>query len=115
MDERKKQILVVIAMYWCLYMLIHQVLSIQALVLGYENGEVCIVCSNVGIHGEEKVNWLGFWKVLGFGRLLDWFFIGSYIENLFKQQLGFLIGHFNIFVKNWVHIWENLWEIQFWW
>jgi len=55
MDERKKQILV-IAMYWCLYMLIHQVLSIQALVLGYENGEVCIVCSNVGIHVEEKVN-----------------------------------------------------------
>jgi hypothetical protein len=69
----------------------------------------------VGIHGEEKVNCLGFWKVLGFGRLLDWFFIGSYIENLFKQWLGFLIGHFNIFVKNWVHIWENLWEIQFWW
>jgi hypothetical protein len=36
MDEMKKQILVVIAMYWRLYMLIQQVLSIQALVLGYE-------------------------------------------------------------------------------
>jgi hypothetical protein len=36
MDERKKQILVVIAMYWRLYVLIQQVLSIQALVLGYE-------------------------------------------------------------------------------
>jgi hypothetical protein len=57
MDERKKQILVVIAMYWHLYMLIQQVLSIQALVLGYEIGEVC---SNAGIHGEENVNCLGF-------------------------------------------------------
>lgn len=79
------------------------------------NGEVCNVCSYVGIRGEENVNCLGFWKVLGFGRLLDWFLIGSYIENLFKQWLGFLIRHFNIFVKNWVHIWENSWEIQFWW
>jgi hypothetical protein len=42
----------------------------------------------MGIHGEEKVNCLGIWKVLGFGRLLSWFLIGSYIENLFKQQLG---------------------------
>lgn len=115
MDERKKQILVVIAMYWRFVCVDSTSVEHSSLGSRVWNGEVCIVCSNVGIHGEENVNCLGFWKVLGFGRLLYWFLIGSYIENLFKQWLGFLIGHFNIFVKIWVHIWENSWEIQFWW
>jgi len=36
MDEIKKRILIKMAMYWAFYMLIQQVLNIQALVLGFE-------------------------------------------------------------------------------
>jgi hypothetical protein len=36
MDQKKKQIFVVMTMYWCLCMLIQQVLNIKTIVLGYE-------------------------------------------------------------------------------
>jgi len=36
MDEIKKQILIVMAMYWAFYMLIQQILNIRALVLQFE-------------------------------------------------------------------------------
>jgi hypothetical protein len=35
MDEKNKQICVVMVVYWCLYKLIQQVMNIQALVVGH--------------------------------------------------------------------------------
>ena len=36
MEERRKKVFVALFMYWCLYMKIQDILSIQALIIGHE-------------------------------------------------------------------------------
>lgn len=97
------------------YMLIQQVVNIQALVLGFEMERSTFLNSYVISCGGKKWTLWAFEKQHGF---TNQFLFGFYIKNMFKQRIKFFMVHFDTFVKNWVHICENnihLGEIQFQW
>jgi hypothetical protein len=103
------------AMYWVFYMLIQQVLSIQALVLGFEMERSTLLIVICDFMWRKKWTLLAFEKQRGF---TNQFLLGFYIKNMFKQRIRFFMVHFDTFVKKWVHICENnihLGEIQFQW
>jgi hypothetical protein len=83
------------------YMLIQQVLNIQALVLGFEMERSTLLVVICDFMWRKKWTIWAFEKQHGF---TDWFLLGSYIENMFKQRTRFFMVYSNTFVKNWVHI-----------
>ena len=57
MDGRKRALLV-LALYWCFYMLIQHVLSMQALILGFELQNSALVVTLCGLwNRKERAVW----------------------------------------------------------
>ena len=81
--DRRKRALVILAMYWCYYMLIQHVLSMQALMMGFElqNSAVVVVLCDLWNTRER-----GVWSIERHDGFFDRHLMGSYTKLMFKER-----------------------------
>jgi hypothetical protein len=81
--ERRERALVVLAMYWCFYMLIQHVLSMQALILGFELQNSALVVTLCGLWNRKE---RGVWSIDRQEGFCDRHLMGSYTELMFRER-----------------------------
>ena len=81
--ERRRRILVALALYWCLHMIVQHVLDMQALALNgeWENALILSICFE-GMKTSNRSVW-AFKRNVGF---TDRLLLGSFTEKMFKQR-----------------------------
>ncbi len=101
MDEVKKRILIAMAMYWAFYMLIQQVLNIQALVQVLKWRDLhCLQSCVISCGGKNRL----FELLKGNVDLQIGFCLVLTQKTCLNNGLGLFMVHFDTFAKKWVHI-----------
>ncbi|KAG0560309.1 hypothetical protein KC19_10G170800 [Ceratodon purpureus] len=83
MEERRKRVVAVMVIYWCLYMIMQHVINMQALVVQVEWTNVAIVIACFQGLGMRDRTLSRYERPVGFTAR---FLLRSYTENMFKER-----------------------------